>query len=172
MTLRLTDKLHVMMVLSIFCAISLTLFVLESYIPIPIPFPGIKLGLANIVTLVLILKINFKSAAIVLFVRIFLGSIFASGLTGFLYSFSGGLFALYSIFLITKITKGKYIWFLGIIGALFHNLGQILVAVLIYRTKNIAYYFVILAFFAIVTGFVTGNVASIISKKLIIKNRD
>jgi len=148
-----------------FTAIALTIFVVESAIPVPVPIPGVKLGLANIITLILLLHWNFKSALIVLVMRIILGSIFAGQMITFFYSLAGGLFCLITMYLTHKILKQKLIWFTSIMGAIAHNIGQILAALIILRSAYVLYYLPFLMVSGIITGFFTGLCAGLLSNR-------
>ena len=78
--------------LAVFTVVALTIFILESAIPNPVPIPGIKLGLSNIVTLILLLNFTPADAFIVLLARIFLSACFAGQAVSLIYSLCGGLF--------------------------------------------------------------------------------
>ena len=116
--------------LALMTTIALVIFVIESAIPPLVPIPGIKLGLANIVTLVLIMNKMPKESAVVLLMRIILASIFAGQMLSFFYSLLGGFFCLGAILVCQKLIGTKYIWFTSVIGAIFHNIGQLLAALI------------------------------------------
>ena len=150
--------------LSLFIAIALTIFVLENQIPIPIA--GVKLGLANIVTLYLIHQYSVKEALFVLIVRIFLGSIFAGQMISFAYSLVGGLLSLGVMWLANKLQKGDNIWFTSVLGGIFHNIGQIIVAIILLGSINVIYYLSILGVCGIITGLFTGLIVQIFIKSI------
>ena len=85
------NAIRKMVMLSLYAAIALALFVLEAQIPIPVAIPGVKLGLANVVTLLVLTQYRARDAFAVLVVRILLGSMFGGQMVGFLYSMAGGL---------------------------------------------------------------------------------
>ena len=90
--------------LSVLLTIAIIIFVLELQLPPLTPIPGIKMGLSNIITLVIILLYNKKDAFTVLILRIVISSMFAGQMTSFLYSIAGGIFSfavmsLFSLFL-------------------------------------------------------------------------
>ena len=116
--------------LALMTTIALVIFVIESAIPPLVPIPGIKLGLANIVTLVLIMNKMPKEASVVLLMRIILASIFAGQMMSFFYSLLGGFFCLGAMLVCQKLVGTKYIWFTSVIGAIFHNVGQLLAALI------------------------------------------
>ncbi len=150
--------------LSLFIAIALTIFVLENQIPIPIA--GVKLGLANIVTLYLIHQYSVKEALFVLIVRIFLGSIFAGQMISFAYSLVGGLLSLGVMWLANRLQKGDNIWFTSVLGGIFHNIGQIIVAIILLGSINVIYYLSILGVCGIITGLFNGLIVQIFIKSI------
>lgn len=142
--------------LALFTTIALTIFMLESMIPPLVPIPGIKLGLANIVTLVLIVNGTWKDALCVLIMRIILGSIFAGQMMSFLYSIAGGLLCLAVMALLHHLLGKKLLWFTSIIGAIAHNTGQIAVAAIVLGSGYVIYYYPYLILSGIITGAFTG----------------
>ena len=102
------------------CAIALTIFMVEAQIPPLTPIPGIKMGLANIVTVFTVFAISPKDAAAVLFVRIFLGAVFAGHFSTIFYSGAGGLCAIAVTILSRKILTKKQLWIAGVLGAIAH----------------------------------------------------
>ena len=152
--------------LALFTTIALTIFMLESAIPPLVPIPGIKLGLANIVTLTLLVKSNWKDALIVLVMRIILGSIFAGQMMSFFYSLAGGLLCLLVMALLHKILSSKFLWFISIAGAIGHNIGQILVAMIILDSGYVLYYLPYLLISGIITGLFTGLCAHFLHPRL------
>ena len=150
--------------LSLFIAIALTIFVLGNQIPIPIA--GVKLGLANIVTLYLIHQYSVKEALFVLIVRIFLGSIFAGQMISFAYSLVGGLLSLGVMWLANRLQKEDNIWFTSVLGGIFHNIGQIIVAIILLGSINVIYYLSILGVCGIITGLFNGLIVQIFIKSI------
>ena len=93
--------------LALFTTIALIIFVIESAIPPIVPIPGVKLGLANIVTLLLIVNRMPKEAAVVLLMRIFLASIFAGQMMSFFFSLLGGIFCLIAMTLSNRLLRAS-----------------------------------------------------------------
>lgn len=83
-----------MTLLALLAAIALTIFMIEAQIPSPVPIPGVKLGLANIVTVFTVFVLGPKEGAAVLAVRVFLGAVFAGNFSTILYSAAGGVCAI------------------------------------------------------------------------------
>ena len=151
--------------LSLLTTIALTIFVIEAQIPPVVPFPGIKPGLSNIITLVTLVWFGRKEAFIVLLLRIFLGNIFAGQAISFIYSFTGGIFSYIIISALFAILKNQP-WVLSVFGAVFHNIGQIAAAIIITGVREIAGYFMILMISAIITGAFTGLTAERLTKHI------
>ena len=149
-----------------FTAIALTIFMLEAQIPVIIAVPGIKLGLANIVTLVALYILSKKDAGIILALRIVLGSIFAGNSMVFLYSAAGGLLSFASVCLISSVLTEKQIWAVGVVSAIAHNLGQIIVAALVMDSPALLWYLPWLIIAAVITGTFTGFSAQFAVKSL------
>ncbi len=150
------DAKHVVLI-GIYTTIALSIFIIEVQIPPVAPVPGIKLGLANIVTLFLISEYNRRDAFIVLFLRIVLGCIFSGQAMTFFYSLAGGILCFVAMSVSNIILKGGNLWFTSIIGGVFHNIGQILVAMFVLKSGEVLFYLPILVFGGIITGFFTGT---------------
>lgn len=150
--------------LSMLTAISLIIFIVEAQLPPLAPIPGIKMGLANIITLVTLVWYGRREAFIVLMLRIVLGSIFAGQMMSFMYSMAGGVLCFIIMALAVKIFKGNQLWIISIFGALAHNAGQIIIAVLVTSAWQIVGYFPLLAVSAVITGAFTGLAAGYIVK--------
>jgi heptaprenyl diphosphate synthase len=143
-------------------SLALVLAVVERWIPLEllVPIPGLKLGLANIVTLVALLRLRPGDALIILFVRILImGTI--TGLTAMLFSLGGGMLALLIMWLLSH-WEGRLFSAIGIslAGAAAHNIGQVLVAGLVMgEPLLIVTYLPALLLTAIGTGLLTGVAA-------------
>ena len=151
---------------SVLAALALLLFIVEAQFPAFTSVPGVKLGLANIVTLIAIKLIDKKSAALILLVRIILGSIFNGNIVYFFYSLCGGALCYIAMCLFDLILNDDQTWALSIIGAIAHNIGQISVAALIMKNVRLFWYLPQLLISAVVSGLLTGLCAGIIVKRL------
>lgn len=151
--------------LSLYTALALIIFTVESALPALTPLPFIKLGLANVVTLIVLVLYSWKDALIVLFLRIFLASVFAGQMVYMIYSLCGGLFCFFADCFINRIVKGKYIYITSIFGAVFHNLGQIMAAVFMVGT-GILPYLPYMMISGIITGLFTGILANLLVCRL------
>ena len=143
--------------LAILLAQALVLHFIESFIPIPIPAPGVKLGLANIITLVTIVLFGFKEAAILVGLRSFMGAVFGGVISSFFFSIGGGMLSLVAMYFLHHYYKDYFSYMgISIVGAIFHNFGQLLVASFIVSNFGIFIYLPILMLTAILTGYFTG----------------
>lgn len=148
-----------MVQLSMFTTIALTIFVVESYLPPLAPIPGIKLGLANTITLIVLALWGWKEGLLVLFLRILLGSMLTGNVISCCFSLGGGFLCFLIMSLLKHIVPQKMLWLLSVIGAVFHNIGQLLVACIVLGSSSVFWYFPILLTSGIVTGIFTGVAA-------------
>ncbi len=146
---------------AVLTAIALTVYIIEQLIPLPLPVPGVKLGLSNIVTLFAMFALSPIDAAVILVARILLGSLFSGRITSLLYSAVGGILCYLATLLLKKIITEKQIWVCGVVGAIAHNVGQISVAALLTGSAAIFAYLPVLIAFAVVTGTATGLTAQL-----------
>ena len=154
-----TRKLTLMALLT---AIALTIFMVEAQIPPVVPLPGVKLGLANIVTVFAVFALGPKEACAILFCRIFLGAVFAGNFSSILYSAAGGMLAILVTIGLKFVLTEKQIWVAGCLGAIAHSIGQVAMAMLVTGTPGLAVYLPILMAISIVTGFFTGLCAQLL----------
>jgi heptaprenyl diphosphate synthase len=146
--------------MALLTAIALTIFIAEAQIPPIIPVPGIKLGLANIITLVSMYILGRKEAVFILAVRLVMGSIFTGSAASLIFSAAGGLLAYLVMAAVIGLFDLKHLWVVSILGAIAHNAGQLIAAVAVTKTATLLYYGPVLLAAAIVTGAFTG-VASV-----------
>ena len=158
-----TKKLAFMALLT---AMALTIFVLEAQIPAPVPIPGVKLGLANIITLTAMVLMGRKEAGIVLAMRILMGAMFAGSPASLLYSAAGGILAYIAMCLLVGVISEERLWLTSAISAVCHNAGQLLACVLIVKTPGVLVYAPALMASGIITGLFTGFAAMYLIKAL------
>ena len=127
-------KIKTMTRMALLSAIALTIFWVEAQIPMPISVPGVKLGLANVVTVYAVFSLGAWEAGGILLVRVLLGSLFTGQMMSLLYSAVGGVLALLTALGLKRILTGTQIWVASCFSAVAHNLGQIAVAIAITRT--------------------------------------
>ncbi len=145
--------------MSLLTAVGLILFVVEAQIPVPVAIPGVKLGLANVVTLFALWLLSRRAAATVLILRVVLGNFVVGNLMMMLYSLSGGLLCLLVMALMKPLFSEKQIFLLSMFGAIAHNIGQLAAAVFVMGTASILLYAPVLLLSGLITGFFTGQCA-------------
>jgi Predicted membrane protein len=143
-----------------FLGLLTTLALLATYIeylvPSPIPaISGIKLGLANVIILSLFYLFDGKTALCVNILRILLASLMFAGFTGAIYALSGGLLS-FSAMYFAKRSNAFSIIGVSIIGATFHNIGQLSTSIIILQNKKLLYYLPVLSISALITGLIIG----------------
>lgn len=156
---RKTISLKKYTAMAILTAVSLILFTVEAALP-PIPIQGVKIGFSNIVTLIAMIFLGRREAFIVLVMRIFLASIFAGSILSFGFSVVGGIMAFVIMALTVNVFGEKKIWIVSVLGAVFHNAGQLAVAIVATGTPSLSLYAPVLLLSAIVTGAIIGVVTT------------
>ena len=148
-------------------ALALVLSYTERLIPLQmvIPLPGIKLGLANIVSLIALYLLGGRSALLILVLRCLLGSMFSGSVTSLLFSLTGGLLAM-GVMAAAKKCPFLSVYGVSILGAAAHNIGQILAAMALMHTVYIAAYLPYLLLVALFTGGATGAAAGGVLRSL------
>ena len=143
---------------AVLIALALALSYTERFVPLQliVPLPGIKLGLANIVTLVALYLFKTKYAFMILIPRCVLGAMFGGGLTGFVFSLCGGILAMLTMSQVKKIPLFS-IYGVSVLGAAAHNIGQILASMVLMRSVYVGGYLPYLLIVAVFTGLLTGN---------------
>ena len=152
--------------LGMLTAAALIIFVVESQIPNPFPIPGIKLGLANIITVYAVYRYKPYEAAMILTVRLVLGSIFGGNISALIYSAAGGYLCLLGMLLLKKVIDEKHIWAASVLGAVLHNTGQMAAALLIMRTPQLLVYYPFLLVSGCLAGAFTGLCAQFVIQRI------
>ncbi len=153
-----SHRVNKIVTLSLLTSLALIIFSVENMIPPIVPIQGVKLGLANVITLFLILTADKKSALAVLIVRVLLAAIFAGQAISLIYSLCGGLLALAVMCGVNILLEGRPVWFISTMGAVFHNIGQILAAAILMSWKVVSYLPVLL-----LSGCITGGLIGILT---------
>jgi heptaprenyl diphosphate synthase len=146
-------------------ALLVALAMIFSYIEVLIPFnfgiPGIKLGLANLVVVVALYLLGARQAFVISMVRILLVAFTFGNFASLLYSVAGGLLSFAVMALFRKI-KGLSTMGVSVAGGVSHNIGQIIVAVLVVENMNLFFYIPVLMIAGIITGLLIGLVAGLV----------
>ncbi|MBQ3890581.1 MAG: Gx transporter family protein [Lachnospiraceae bacterium] len=145
----------------ILVALALIFSYIEHLIPMPIPVPGVKLGLANLVTLTGLFFLNPLQVLLILITRIALAGFMFGNLSTIIYSLSGGLVSFLVMILAKKIKLFSPLG-VSILGGVFHNLGQLLIAMLVLKSNALIAYLPIL----IIIGSISGTLIGIAAKAL------
>jgi len=152
-------KIRKTVLLGLLSAIALTIFMLEAQLPPIVPLPGVKIGLANIVTVFAVFVLGPAEGVLVLFVRVFLGAVFAGNFSTILYSAAGGGCAIAVTILLRRILREKQLFVAGCLGAIAHSLGQMAAAVAVSGTPALLVYLPVMVAISIITGLFTGLAA-------------
>lgn len=145
--------------MALLTGLSLILFVIEAQIPPPLPLPGVKVGLANVVTVYAAYRYGLRDAFLILIARILLAGIFAGQAPALLYSLSGGLLCLPGMAVLRHWLPLRGLYLASIAGAILHNTGQIAAAVLMTGTEAVILYWPPLALTGAAAGAMTGLAA-------------
>lgn len=151
--------------MGIMLALAMIFSYIESMIPLSFSIPGIKIGLANIVTMVLLFTLGIKEAATVSLIRILLSSILFGNMSMMLFSMAGSVLSL-AVMVLTKKTGKFSIMGVSISGGVSHNVGQIVAAMLILRSNSILIYLPVLIISGLAAGVITGMAAAVITKRI------
>ncbi len=149
----------------VFTALALIFSYVETLIPINFGIPGIKLGLANLIIIIALYKMSVKEAYALSVVRVVLAGFIFGNLFSIIYSLAGGLLSLTVMMLLKKTDKFS-LFGISMAGGVFHNVGQLIVAILVMENLNIAYYMPVLLISGLITGFMIGLVAGEMLKRL------
>ena len=149
-----------MTTLALFTTLALAIYSIEAAIPPLVPIPGIKLGLANIITLIVLRNFSAKDAFCVLIARILIASFLFGQAISMLYSLAGGILCLIVMLLINKLLQGHCLFLTGIFGALSHNAGQLVVALLLTSSLAPLSYIPFFVISGCLTGLFTGLCAT------------
>ena len=150
---------------AILAALAMILSYVEAMVPMPVPIPGIKLGLANLVILLAIYRLGFKYALAINCIRIFVTGLLFTGVFGILYSLAGGLLSLLVMYLLYRTEIFSMVG-VSMAGGVAHNLGQLLTACLIMSNIRLMSYFAVLLFAGIGSGILMGIVAWLVCPRL------
>lgn len=157
-------KTNRMVYIGLLVAQALVLHLFERMIPVPFIAPGARLGLANLINVIAIYTLDSKKDAfLVLFLRLTLATMFVGNLSSFMYSAAGGILSFFAMIFVKEIFKDK-VSIIGVsaTGAIFHNIGQLLIASSIVKNIGVMLYLPILSAMGIGTGIFIGITANYI----------
>ena len=152
--------------LALLTAIALTIFLVEAQLPALTAIPGIKLGLANIVTVYAMFALGPGDALLVLSGRVFLGAVFSGQPMTLIYSAAGGLLSWCVLCLLGRLLTDRQIWLASPVAAIFHNIGQLLAAAAVLRSWSVLAWLPYLVIAAVLAGLFTGVAAQALLRRL------
>ncbi|MBQ1678030.1 MAG: Gx transporter family protein [Oscillospiraceae bacterium] len=155
-----------MLSLALLTAISLVLFIVENQIPAPVPAPGVKLGLGNIIVVCVLFLYGRREALAVLLAKLLLSALLTGNLGALAYSAAGGLLSWGGMCLLRPLLRQRQLWVASVLGAMLHNLGQLLAAMLIAAAPGLPAYLPVLLLSGMVTGLFTGLAAQAVVRRL------
>lgn len=152
--------------LAMLTAVALIIFVIELQIPPLTAIPGIKPGLANIITVYCVYRYKPWETAMVVAVRVILGAVFAASFSTILFSAAGAVMCLAGMIPVSRLFPGLPIWACSIIGAVLHNIGQTAAAVIYLGSFAVIGYLPFLLLAGIVSGLFTGLCAHFVIARI------
>ena len=152
--------------LALLTAAALIIFIVELQIPNPFPIPGIKLGLANIITVYAVYHYRAYEVAMIVAVRLVLGAVFSGNFYALIYSAAGAVLCLLGMLLLKRIVDERHIWMASVLGAVLHNTGQMAAALIIMRTPQLIAYYPFLLVSGCLAGAFTGLCAQLVTSRL------
>lgn len=150
----------------VFTALALIFSYVETLIPINFGVPGMKLGLANLVIVTALYKMELKEVYLLSVVRVVLSGFIFGNYFSIIYSLAGGLLSL-TVMALLKKSGGFSVMGVSIGGGVFHNIGQVIVAMLVVETFSVAYYIPVLIVAGLITGMLIGITANEMIKRLV-----
>lgn len=151
-------------VFSVFTSLALILSYVELLIPINFGIPGMKLGLANLLVVILLYKGCPRDALLLSVIRILLSGLIFGNMFSIFYSLGGGLLSL-AVMVFLKKTGQFTVAGISIGGGASHNVGQLLVAMFVVQTYQVGYYLPVLLIAGVITGAVIGILSAEVLKR-------
>lgn len=151
--------------LGLLIALAFVFSYIEFLIPVNIGVPGAKLGLANLVIIVALYTLNEKDAFVLSMIRIVLVGFTFANLASMLYSLAGGILS-FGAMVIAKKTQKLSITGVSVLGGVFHNIGQIIMAIWVVKTASLVYYLPVLMVSGIVAGVAIGVLGGMVTKRI------
>lgn len=150
----------------VFTALALIFSYVETLIPFNFGIPGVKLGLANLIIVIALYKMKISEAYMLSIVRVLLSGFIFGNYFSIIYSFAGGILSLSTMYFLKK-KDGFSILGISMAGGVMHNVGQLIVAMLVVETFSVVYYVSVLLISGLVTGLVIGITSREMLKRLV-----
>lgn len=151
-------------VFGVFTSLALILSYVELLIPINFGIPGMKLGLANLLVVILLYKCGPRDALLLSVIRILLSGLIFGNMFSIFYSLGGGLLSL-AVMIFLKRTGQFTVTGVSLGGGASHNVGQLLVAMFVVQTYQVGYYLPVLLIAGVITGAVIGILSAEVLKR-------
>ncbi|MDD7363676.1 MAG: Gx transporter family protein [Peptoniphilus sp.] len=153
--------------LGLLLAIAVTIGYIETMIPLPVAFPGARLGLSNVVILTTIVVFGPKDGFMIAVLKSFLLMLVTGQVTGFFYSFAGSLLSCVAMILAYRYIRSATLVGVSFIGSFFHNLGQVLMAIIMVNNVGLLSYLPFLLLLGLFTSYFVGLTAKMASSHLL-----
>ena len=149
----------------VFTALALIFSYIETLVPISFGIPGVKLGLANLIIVIALYKIPLREVYVLSIVRVLLSGVLFGNYFSIAYSLAGGLLSL-TVMALLKQAGGCSVIGISIAGGVCHNIGQLVVAMIVVETFAMSYYMPVLLVAGLITGFLIGVVADQVLRRI------
>ena len=149
----------------VFTALALIFSYIETLIPISFGIPGVKLGLANLIIVIALYKIPLREVYVLSVVRVLLSGVLFGNYFSIAYSLAGGLLSL-TVMALLKKTGGFSVIGISIAGGVCHNIGQLVVAMIVVEIFAMSYYMPVLLVAGLITGFLIGVIADQVLRRI------
>lgn len=151
--------------LGLLIALAFVFSYVEFLIPVNLGVPGAKLGLANLVVIVALYTLGERNAFVLSMIRIVLVGFTFGSMASMLYSFAGGIVS-YLVMVLAKKTKLLSVTGVSVLGGVFHNVGQIIVAMIVVETASLIYYLPVLVLAGSASGVAIGVLGAMVTRRI------
>lgn len=162
--MRSKERMRKLVYVGVLSSLAIVMGYLEQMIPLPVSFPGVKIGLSNICVILALYRLGYKSALGVSIIKSIVCGILFWGVGGTLYGVAG---AVLSFIIMALLEKKGFFGTVGIsiAGALFHNIGQLIALFILSGSFSFVYYLSVLGISSVITGTITGVISGIIIER-------
>ncbi len=159
--MKTSDRTKTIVLCGFYIAVSMILSYIETLIPFNFGIPGIKLGLANLTTVIILYSLGWKEALCVNLIRIILSGFMFGNLSMIMYSLAGAILSFICMILVKRTGKTSPMG-VSLVGGVTHNIGQLIVAAFALRTLSILYYVPVLIIAGAITGALIGYITILV----------
>ena len=154
-----------MTTLALLVSVAMILSYIESLIPAFVAVPGVKLGLSNIATVFALYTLGWPAAIAVSLIRVLLSAILFGNIPSLAFSFAGAVLALAVMITLTRINLFSNIG-VSVLGAICHNIGQVIAAAIVMETLGVTYYLIPLLLSGTIAGVVIGIISGVLVERI------